>query len=56
MELQPVTVSVMDAVRLTGLSMRSVYRALDNGDLESVKVGRRRLVTYASIQKLAGSK
>jgi excisionase family DNA binding protein len=35
----------------TGLSLRLVYREIKSGNLESVRIGRARLITSASAEK-----
>jgi excisionase family DNA binding protein len=48
-----VTVSVKDAIRLTGLSERSLRRFIAAGRLRSTKVGTRRLLNYEDVKALA---
>jgi len=48
----PLTVTLHRAVELTGLSVPTIYRLLASQKLSSVKVGRRRLIHYASIKDL----
>lgn len=50
----PRFVSVDEAGRLLGgITRREVYKRLAAGDLKSVKLGRRRLVTVASLDAYA---
>lgn len=53
--MQPVTVSIADAVALTGLSQATLYRLIARNELDAVKVGRRRLVRVDSMMKLIGA-
>lgn len=53
--MQPVTISIEEAVELTGLSQATLYRLIAREKLHAVKVGRRRLVHVASINKLIGA-
>jgi excisionase family DNA binding protein len=46
--------SVADVCTLLGRSRASVYRALRNGDLRSVKIGGSRRVTARAIREAAG--
>jgi excisionase family DNA binding protein len=51
----PLLVTVLRACALLSLSRVSVYELLRRGDLQSKKVGRRRLITYESISRFASS-
>jgi excisionase family DNA binding protein len=50
--LKPVAVSVSSAVSLTGLSRTKLYKLIDDGRLEAVRVDGRRLVLFESIERL----
>lgn len=50
--MEPVTISITGAARALGLGRTSIYTLLDEGRLESVKIGRRRLIKTASIKRL----
>lgn len=56
--IDPLTVTIIDAVRLSGLSRSEIYRRLASGDLEAIKPGRaagRTLIVIASLKAhLAG--
>lgn len=52
--IEPLTVRIGDAVRLTGISRSTLYELIRAGRVETVKVGRSTLVRYASLKKLAG--
>ncbi len=43
-------VGILDTAKLIGGGRTRVYELMDNGELESVKQGRRRLITRASIE------
>lgn len=43
--------SVADAAEATGLSRSSIYKLIDNGELDSLKIGSRRLVITDSIDR-----
>lgn len=47
---EPLTVSIREAARLTGLSRATIYRYLDDGAFEALKTGRRILIVYASLK------
>ncbi len=50
----PMLVSIKEARRLIGISNSYVYLLISSGALETVQIGKRRLVRYSSLQKLAG--
>jgi hypothetical protein len=47
--LPPITVSVKEAKRLSGLGTTTIYKLIKAGRLEKVKVESRTLITYASL-------
>jgi excisionase family DNA binding protein len=51
-KLEPLTVRVATAVRITGLSRSRIYELIQSGDLETVKVGRATLIQYHSLKVL----
>jgi hypothetical protein len=48
--LQPLTVTIPDAVRLSGLSRSEIYRRLGAGDIQARKSGCRTLIVWASLK------
>ena len=50
--LEPLTVTVRDVTRLSGLGPTTVWRLISEGKLESTMVGNRRLVSVSSLKKL----
>jgi len=50
---EPLLVTVREGRRLTGLGNTKFYELIRNGTIETVKVGRRTLPTFASLKKLA---
>jgi len=54
-KIEPLTVRVSTAVRITGLSRSRIYELIQSGDLDTVKVGRATLVQYASLKALTGN-
>jgi excisionase family DNA binding protein len=50
--MEPITVRVAAAVRITGLSRSRIYELIKAGDIEIVKVGRATLVRYDSLKRL----
>jgi len=43
------TVTISDAIKLTGLGRTTLYDPIKRGEIQSVKVGRRRLIVVASL-------
>lgn len=54
-KIEPLTVRVATAVRITGLSRSRIYELIQSGDLETTKVGRATLVQYRSLKLLTGN-
>lgn len=54
--LEPFTVRISEAIRLTGLRRSKVYELIASGDIEVVKVGRCSLVVLASLRALIESR
>ncbi|MFZ2982909.1 MAG: helix-turn-helix domain-containing protein [Sphingobium sp.] len=50
--VDPITVRVAAAVRITGLSRSRIYELIRAGDIQIVKVGRATLVRYDSLRRL----
>ena len=54
--LPPIAVSPDEAARLAGVGRTTLYIALANGDLPSIKIGTRRLIRVEAIRDwLAGN-
>lgn len=51
-KIEPLTVRISTAVRITGLSRSRIYELIQSGDLGAVKVGRATLIPYASLKAL----
>ncbi|MDV5824521.1 MULTISPECIES: MerR family transcriptional regulator [Sphingobium] len=51
-KIEPLTVRISTAVRITGLSRSRIYELIQSGDLDTVKVGRATLVQYKSLKAL----
>jgi len=50
--IEPLTIRVSAAVRLSGLSRSRIYELIQSGDLETHKVGRTTLIPYRSLKHL----
>jgi excisionase family DNA binding protein len=55
-KIEPLTVRISTAVRITGLSRSRIYELIQSGDLDTVKVGRATLVQYTSLKALTASR
>ena len=53
--LEPLTVRVSAAVKLTGISRSRVYELIQSGDLEVKKIGRSTLIPFASLKRLVAA-
>lgn len=52
--IEPLTVRIATAVKLTGISRSRLYELIQSGDLETVKVGRSTLIPFKSLKRLTG--
>jgi hypothetical protein len=48
----PISVTLPEACRLSGLGISKIYEAINNNTLESVAIGKRRLVLYQSLVRM----
>ena len=48
--IQPLTVTIPEAIRLSGLSRSEIYRRLGAGDIEARKSGSRTLIMMDSLR------
>ena len=48
--MTPITLTVAEAVKASGISRTSIYEALKRGDLTAVKCGRRTLIRLAELE------
>jgi excisionase family DNA binding protein len=51
-KIEPLTVRISTAVRITGLSRSRIYELIQSGDLDVVKVGRATLIQFSSLKAL----
>jgi|TARA_B110000093_G_C12843739_1_gene356368 excisionase family DNA binding protein len=51
----PLTVTIKEAVQITGLSRTSLYSALKKGELLAIKAGRRTLIHYSALENYLSS-
>lgn len=52
--MKAILASIPDTLRALGIGRTTAYRLIDEGKLETVKIGRRTLVRVASILAVAG--
>ncbi len=55
-ELEPITVTISEFVRLSGIGRSVVYEMLADGRLEGIKLGAKRLIVLASYRELVRRK
>src|SRR3546814_2861019 len=53
--VDPISVRVHEAVRMTGLSKSKIYQLIASGDIEAAKVGRATVVFVASLTEFLRS-
>jgi excisionase family DNA binding protein len=46
----PIAVTILEAVKVSGMSRTSIYEALKRGNLTAKKCGRRTLISFAELQ------
>ena len=50
--LEPITVTVETALRITGLGRTKFYQLINKDVVKTITVGKRRLVNYSSLKAL----
>jgi excisionase family DNA binding protein len=53
--MQPLAVSIPDAVKATGMSRTSIYEALKRAEISAIKSGRRTLIPFADLERYLAS-
>ena len=53
--MEPITLTVAAAGKVLGLGTTKLYELINEGALDTIKIGRRRLVTVASITRLVNA-
>jgi excisionase family DNA binding protein len=48
--IDPVTVTVLAAMKYSGLGRTKLYELITKGEIESIRVGTRRLIVFASLK------
>lgn len=54
--MEPVSISIAETQKVTGLGRTTIHRLINEGQLERVKVGARSLITVESIKRLTTPK
>lgn len=54
-EPTPLTVRVETAMRMLGLGRTKFYELIGTGEIETIKVGKSRLVVFESLQRFVAS-
>jgi excisionase family DNA binding protein len=54
--LKPLAVTVPVALQITGIGRTTLYGLIEDGTLESVTVRRRRLINFASLERLTSAR
>lgn len=52
--MEPLTTTIEGTKQATGLGITSIYKLINEGKLETVKIGRRTLIKTKSIRALVG--
>jgi excisionase family DNA binding protein len=52
---KPIWVSPKEASRLVAIGRTRIYELIADGALDSIKFGRKRLISYASLERLGAS-
>lgn len=53
--MNPLSLTIPDTVKATGMSRSAIYEALKRGDLTARKAGRRTLIPFADLQAYLAS-
>jgi len=52
---KPVTVTVENALKLSGLGRTKLYELINQGKIKTINVGRRRLVVFSSLEEMVNA-
>lgn len=53
--MQPITCSVDDAAKALGIGRVTLYKHINLGSIDTIKIGRRRLVKVDSLRRLVNA-
>ena len=51
-QIEPLTVTIAETVRLTGVGRTTIYQLIGDGRLRATKIGTRTLIDFQSIKSL----
>ena len=51
--LKPITVTIETALTISGLGRTKFYELINDGRIKTIRIGRRRLVIFSSLEELA---
>lgn len=54
--IEPISIKIIEAVRLTGISRSRIYELMRSGDIEFVKVGSSTLILVESLREFIRSR
>lgn len=54
--VEPLAAQICDAALMLGVQRTTIYRLMDEGLLDSIKIGKRRLVLIDSVHRLVNSR
>ena len=52
---QTISLTILDAVKASGISRTMIYEAMERGDLKAYKSGRRTLIAFADLDNYASN-
>lgn len=50
--LEPISVRISTAVKITGICRSTIYELIGDGTIETVKIGRSTFILYPSLKRL----
>jgi len=50
--LEPISVRISTAVKLTGICRSTIYELIGDGTIETIKIGRSTFILYPSLKRL----
>ncbi len=52
--VEPISVRIAAAVRLTGIPRSTLYELINSGEIETIKIGRSTYIPYRCLKRLIG--
>lgn len=50
--IKPIWITIKESIRVSGIQRTNLYKLIKNGTIKSIKIGGKRLVSFASIEAL----